>query len=52
MLARIIARMDAGVSADLEALRSVAYGGGRMPLELIAALWNCFRRPALPTPTA
>ncbi len=42
MLARIIARMDAGVSADLEALRSVAYGGGRMPLELIARALELF----------
>ena len=36
MLARVIARMDAGVSADLSALKAIAYGGGRMPLELIA----------------
>jgi acyl-CoA synthetase (AMP-forming)/AMP-acid ligase II len=35
MLARIIARLDAGASADLSALKSIAYGGGRMPLELI-----------------
>ena len=42
MLARVIARMDAGVSADLEALRSVAYGGGRMPLELIARALDLF----------
>jgi acyl-CoA synthetase (AMP-forming)/AMP-acid ligase II len=35
MLARIIARMDKSVSADLSALQSIAYGGGRMPLELI-----------------
>ena len=30
------ARLDAGVSADLSALKAIAYGGGRMPLELIA----------------
>jgi acyl-CoA synthetase (AMP-forming)/AMP-acid ligase II len=35
MLARIIGRMDAGGSADLPALKAVAYGGGRMPLELV-----------------
>ncbi len=35
MLARIIARMDAGASADIRALRAIAYGGGRMPIELI-----------------
>jgi acyl-CoA synthetase (AMP-forming)/AMP-acid ligase II len=42
MLARIIARMDAGVSADLSALMAVAYGGGRMPLELIARALELF----------
>jgi acyl-CoA synthetase (AMP-forming)/AMP-acid ligase II len=36
MLARVIDRMDAGVPADLSALKAIAYGGGRMPLELIA----------------
>lgn len=35
MLARIIARMDDGVKPDLSSLRAIAYGGGRMPLELI-----------------
>ncbi len=35
MLARIIDRMDAGVPAGLSAMRAIAYGGGRMPLELI-----------------
>lgn len=35
MLARIIARMDAGVKPDLSALQAIAYGGGKMPLELI-----------------
>ena len=35
MLSRIIARMDTGATADISALRAVAYGGGRMPVELI-----------------
>jgi len=35
MLARIIARMEAGVKPDLSSLHAIAYGGGRMPLELI-----------------
>jgi acyl-CoA synthetase (AMP-forming)/AMP-acid ligase II len=35
MLARIIARMDEGVKPDLSSLRAIAYGGGRMPLELV-----------------
>lgn len=35
MLARIIARMDEGVQPDLSSLQSIAYGGGRMPLELV-----------------
>jgi len=35
MLGRIIARMDAGLPADLSALKAIAYGGGRMPAELI-----------------
>ena len=35
MLARIIGHMDDGAPADLLALRSIAYGGGRMPQELI-----------------
>jgi acyl-CoA synthetase (AMP-forming)/AMP-acid ligase II len=35
MLSRIIAQLDAGHVADLSALRSVAYGGGRMPIEMI-----------------
>jgi acyl-CoA synthetase (AMP-forming)/AMP-acid ligase II len=42
MLARIIARLDAGVSADLSALRAIAYGGGRMPLELIQRALDLF----------
>ena len=35
MLARLIARLDAGAKADLSSLQAIAYGGGRMPIELI-----------------
>jgi len=35
MLSRIIEKLDKGVKADLSSLRAIAYGGGRMPLELI-----------------
>jgi acyl-CoA synthetase (AMP-forming)/AMP-acid ligase II len=35
MLGRVIARLDAGASANLSAMRAIAYGGGRMPTELI-----------------
>jgi len=35
MLQRIIARLGEGVKADLSSLQSIAYGGGRMPPELI-----------------
>lgn len=42
MLARIIARVDAGVTADLAALKAIAYGGGRMPQELIARALDLF----------
>jgi acyl-CoA synthetase (AMP-forming)/AMP-acid ligase II len=42
MLARIIARIDAGAAADLSALKAVAYGGGRMPLELIERALDLF----------
>jgi acyl-CoA synthetase (AMP-forming)/AMP-acid ligase II len=35
MLARILQRLDAGASADLTSLKAIAYGGGRMPAELI-----------------
>src|SRR3546814_18808184 len=35
MLARIITQMDAGSAPDLGALQAIAYGGGRMPPELI-----------------
>jgi acyl-CoA synthetase (AMP-forming)/AMP-acid ligase II len=42
MLARIITRLGTGTSADLSALRAVAYGGGRMPSELIARALELF----------
>jgi acyl-CoA synthetase (AMP-forming)/AMP-acid ligase II len=42
MLARIIGRLDAGARADLSALAAVAYGGGRMPAELIARALELF----------
>ncbi|NGY07016.1 class I adenylate-forming enzyme family protein [Solimonas terrae] len=42
MLSRIIARMDAGAQADLSALKAIAYGGGRMPLELVERALQLF----------
>jgi acyl-CoA synthetase (AMP-forming)/AMP-acid ligase II len=42
MLARIINRLDAGATADLSSLRAIAYGGGRMPLELIERALELF----------
>jgi acyl-CoA synthetase (AMP-forming)/AMP-acid ligase II len=42
MLARIIASIDAGASADLSSLQAVAYGGGRMPTELIERALELF----------
>jgi acyl-CoA synthetase (AMP-forming)/AMP-acid ligase II len=44
MLSRIIANMDAGARADLSALRAIAYGGGRMPTELIERALDLFPR--------
>lgn len=35
MLTRIIAAMEKGASADVSSLRAIAYGGGKMPLEVI-----------------
>ncbi len=35
MLTRIIAALDSGIEADTQSLRSIAYGGGKMPLEVI-----------------
>ncbi len=42
MLARIIGRMDAGISPDLSNLQALAYGGGRMPTELIERALELF----------
>ncbi len=42
MLSRIILRLDEGVEADLSSLKSIAYGGGRMPLELIEKALDLF----------
>ncbi len=42
MLGRIIARMDEGVQPDLSSLRAIAYGGGRMPVELIERALELF----------
>ncbi|HMK87791.1 MAG TPA: AMP-binding protein [Steroidobacteraceae bacterium] len=42
MLGRLIARLDAGVPADLASLRAIAYGGGRMPTELIERALTLF----------
>ena len=35
MMARIIDTIESGTNADLSSLRNVAYGGGKMPLEVI-----------------
>jgi acyl-CoA synthetase (AMP-forming)/AMP-acid ligase II len=35
MLGRIVDALENGVSADLSSLQAVAYGGGKMPLEVI-----------------
>jgi len=42
MLSRIITRLDSGARADLSGLRAVAYGGGRMPVELIERALDLF----------
>ena len=42
MLGRIIARLDAGARADISSLRAVAYGGGRMPVEMIDRALDLF----------
>jgi acyl-CoA synthetase (AMP-forming)/AMP-acid ligase II len=42
MLGRIISRLDAGVKVDLSSLRAIAYGGGRMPVELIERALDLF----------
>lgn len=35
MLGRIVHALDKGVHADVSSLKAIAYGGGKMPLELI-----------------
>jgi acyl-CoA synthetase (AMP-forming)/AMP-acid ligase II len=35
MMARIIDKLDGSMAADLSSLRSIAYGGGKMPREII-----------------
>ena len=35
MMARIVDAMEKGVSANISSLRAIAYGGGKMPLEVI-----------------
>lgn len=42
MLARIITRMDETGNSELPSVQSVAYGGGRMPPELIARALDLF----------
>lgn len=42
MLGRIIQAMDKGVQAHVATLRSIAYGGGKMPLELIHRALDLF----------
>ena len=42
MLSRIVDRLDSGARADLSALQAIAYGGGRMPLELIQRALELF----------
>jgi acyl-CoA synthetase (AMP-forming)/AMP-acid ligase II len=46
MLGRVIARLDAGAPADLSAMRAIAYGGGRMPTELIERALELFPQTA------
>ncbi len=40
MLQRIIEHADAHGLPDLSNLRALAYGGGKMPLSKLSALWN------------
>jgi acyl-CoA synthetase (AMP-forming)/AMP-acid ligase II len=42
MLARIIDAIDNGAAADLPDLRALAYGGGKMPLEVIQKALSLF----------
>jgi acyl-CoA synthetase (AMP-forming)/AMP-acid ligase II len=42
MLARIIARIDAGAKADLSSLKAIAYGGGPMPSAVVERALTLF----------
>ncbi|TXC70299.1 acyl--CoA ligase [Sphingomonas ginsenosidivorax] len=42
MLSRIVAAMDPAAAIDLSSLRAIAYGGGRMPTELIDRALDLF----------
>jgi acyl-CoA synthetase (AMP-forming)/AMP-acid ligase II len=42
MLSRIIEKLDAEVKADLSSLKAIAYGGGKMPLEIIERALDLF----------
>jgi acyl-CoA synthetase (AMP-forming)/AMP-acid ligase II len=42
MLSRIIEKLSSGMSADLSGLRAIAYGGGKMPLEVIHKALDLF----------
>ena len=42
MLSRVIARLGERTAPDMGALRAIAYGGGRMPAELIARALDLF----------
>ena len=42
MLSRIIDALDKGATADVASLRAIAYGGGKMPLEIIHRALDLF----------
>jgi acyl-CoA synthetase (AMP-forming)/AMP-acid ligase II len=42
MLSRIVEALDEGETPDLTSLRAIAYGGGRMPVELITRALELF----------
>lgn len=42
MMTRIIGELEKGIPADLSSLRAVAYGGGKMPLEVIQKALTMF----------
>ncbi len=42
MLTRIIAAMDKGANTNISSLRAIAYGGGKMPLEVIQRALDLF----------